>query len=161
MLNKRSLGLILICLFGLCLAGCQSADTKDADEVDFLTWDQVKLYAFLDEVATYNNEINNKTYTDKNEIVKQYEKHFTLELSQKIVDGIFVEKDNQFKIIEGDPGYILIRPSSDNSEGQQVDLKFEKEYISMIVTYQIGLYSKIEYHIENQDGIKITKWEFQ
>lgn len=82
----------MITLMGI-LIGC----TKDNDtKIDLTTWDEERVYAFLNEVQQYIREIPLET-TSEEQITDKYERYFTPELSVKIFESLYIKNDNSWK----------------------------------------------------------------
>jgi hypothetical protein len=154
----------------LTLAGCTPKNTKQAteiiatptdniEEINLSTWDDRKVYAFLNEVYQYVRGIPLET-TSKEQIIEKYEKYFTPELSGKIFDSLYVKTDQGWKVPDGDGGYIFIVPD-DKSEGSKVKIELNKDFIIIRDTYEIGLYSAIEYTIRYIGKPVISDWKLE
>jgi hypothetical protein len=167
MMVRARMGCLIFSVF-LVFTACSnpSSDNKQQEAsilpagIDFTQWNEQQVYAFLQEIAAYAKEINTKAYNDIKEPASLYEKYFSPVLSEEIARGLFVKKGSTWTLLEGDPGYLMIAPEPDEKLGNQVEMTFQKSFVKIVATYQIGLYSKIEYRIEDLDGPKIIEWTF-
>jgi hypothetical protein len=152
----------------LTLAGCTPNNTNQSneimatptaikEEINLTTWDDEKVYAFLNEVHQYVRLIPMET-TSKEQIIEKYEKYFTPELSGKIFDSLYVKTDQGWKVPDGDGGYMFMLPD-DEYEGSEVKLEFNKDFIIIRETFEIGLYSAIEYEIRYIGKPVISDWK--
>jgi hypothetical protein len=171
----------LLSITFLALAGCSSKNTNQVNElmvtptaiitpvpsmtgtpspiVALTTWDEERVYAFLNEIQQYIREIPLETIS-KEQIIEKYERYFTLELSEKIFDSLYIKTDNGWKVPDGDGGYIFIIPDG-KSQGSKVKLEFNKDFIRIRETYEIGMNSAIEYTIHYIDKPVITEWKIE
>jgi hypothetical protein len=122
--------------------------------------DEKGVYAFLNEVYEYRRRIPLEA-DSKEQIIEKYERYFTRELSGRIVDSLYVETENGWKVPDGDGGYIFTVLGA-GDEGSEVKFEFNKDYIKIRETYEIGMNSAIEYTIRFIDGKSIiTEWIIQ
>jgi hypothetical protein len=133
-----------------------STPTAIKEDVDLTTWDDAKVYTFLNEVHEYVRGIPLET-TSKEQIIEKYEKYFTHELSGKIFDSLYVKTDQGWKVPDGDGGYFFTVPDDKN----EVKLEFNKDYIIIRETYEIGMFSAIEYTIRHLGKPVITDWKLE
>lgn len=127
---------------------------------DFSSWDENRVYNFLSSVNDYTQLAYTKSFKTTDEAVLYYERYFSKELSKEIVEFLFLETNKGLKLIEGIDGHYLFYVYQDD-EFNQINMTFNKEYINFKATYQIGLYSLVEYVIENPENPVITKWVTQ
>lgn len=127
----------------------------DVKANDFTSWDEEKLYRFLNDVLAHTKEKSQKTFKTKEEIVTFYNRYFSSELSKKIVNTLFIETDQGWTVKEGDV-YIFVVPEEDDNSHIVID--FEKDFIRIKAIYEEGMYSSREYVIENPENPIITKW---
>lgn len=146
---KNILIAIILC-FSL-LVGC-SADTSN----DFSTWDEEKVYSFLNEIESYIREIPKET-DSKEKIVKLYEKYFSPELSVKIVDSLYDKSDSGWKIPDGDGGYIFTVPNKEQNE-VLIDISKDLILVEEIYESETWMYSRIKYTIMYDKRPLITEW---
>lgn len=145
----RFILIVMLCLS--VLVGC-SPDKSN----DFSTWDEEKVFSFLNDIRGYISEIPIET-DNKEKIVKLYEKYFSPELSAEIVDSLYVESDSSWKIPDGDGGYMFTVP---NKEQNEVKITFNKDSIIIEEIYEpeTWMYSKIQYTITYDKKPLITEW---
>lgn len=145
----RIILMVMLC-FAL-LVGC-SADQSN----DFSTWDEEKVYSFLNEIRSYISEIPIET-DNKEKIVKLYEKYFSPEWSVKIVDSLYVQSESGWKIPDGDGGYMFTVP---NQEQHGVVITINKDSIIVEEKYvpESWMYTKNQYTIMYDKKPIITEW---
>jgi hypothetical protein len=131
------------------VSGCKN---KDTTVNEFTTWDQARVFTFLNEVLEYTRDIPLETES-KEVIVKKYERYFTQDLSAKIVDSLYVKSDKGWYIPDGDAGYSFFVPSEPD-----VSIEFNKENIKVRETHEIGMYSLLEYTVIFDDKPIISDW---
>lgn len=145
---------ILLVLFVILITAC----TGSNNQVDFSTWNEDDVYNFLEEVQLQVRELPVET-TSRDEVIQQYELYFTPELSKEIVDSLYIQTENGWKIPDGDAGYIFIVPSK-GSEESEITVKFTEEYIKIREVYELGMFKEIEYTIGLIDNKPIiTEWK--
>ncbi|MDQ0878886.1 hypothetical protein QFZ77_007545 [Paenibacillus sp. V4I3] len=135
----------------------QSENNKETD-YDFSTWNEKKLYDFMNEVLEYTNQIEMKIYPSREEIITKYQAYFTPKLSVKIVDSLFVKTDDGWKVPVGDGGYNFTIPVKGEYEHSDVVIEIQEKFISLKATYEIGMYSLIQYTIQFDSKPIITEW---
>ena len=147
----RLLVMLCFCLSLSLLIGCSPKKSND-----FTTWDEEKVFSFLNEIRSYISEIPIET-NNKAKIVKLYEQYFSPELSGKIVDSLYVESGNGWKIPDGDGGYLFIVP---NKEQNEVKITFNKDSIIVEEIYEpeTWMYSKLQYTITYDKKTVISEW---
>lgn len=151
----RIIILLMVILISM-LTGC----TNDHDsKIDFTTWDEEKVYAFLNEVHQYVREIPLETKS-KEKIIKKYNKYFDPELSEKIFESLYIKNDKGWKVPDGDGGYIFIVPEGEY-EGSEVQIEFQKDFIKIRETYEIGMYTAIDYIIRYNKKTIISEWKYE
>ncbi|MBO8171935.1 MAG: hypothetical protein H0Z33_08590 [Bacillaceae bacterium] len=133
---------------------------KKDPAADFTSWDEEQLYDFLQDVKAHTQKSYQLTFVQKAEIIAHYEKFFSPELSKKIVDSLFVQTDEGWKVPDGDAGYIFFVPAKE-SDNSDVVIDFEEDYIRLKVTFETGMYSAIEYVIEYDEKPLITEWQME
>jgi hypothetical protein len=74
----------------------------DQSDYDFTTWNEKKLYDFLNDVLVYTHQIAMKSYPSKEEIMTKYQAYFSPQLSAKIVDSLFLKTDDGWKVPDGE-----------------------------------------------------------
>ena len=146
--------LVMLCLCLSLLLGCSPKKSND-----FTTWDEEKVFSFLNEIRSHISEIPIET-NNKAKIVKLYEQYFSSELSVKIVDSLYVKSGNGWKIPDGDSGYLFIVP---NKEQNEVKMTFSKDSIIVEEIYEpeTWMYAKIQYTITYEKKPVITEWIIQ
>jgi hypothetical protein len=149
---------IFFMMFILLLDACEDRITI---EHNFSAWNEEKVYGFLNEVLTYTQQITRKTYPSKEEIIREYQKYFTPELSGKIVNSLFIKSVDGWMVPDGDSGYIFMIPVKGEDEQSSVIIDIQKELIQLKVTYEIGMFSLIQYKIQYLDKPIITEWILQ
>lgn len=173
MIKNGLIGILGVAIL-LGAAGCSGSGTKPGTAspagasiaptpagYDFTAWDEKKVYDFLKEVQDYTKPLLSKTYPTKEEIVALYQKYFTPELSKTIVESTYFKTDKGWSTPEGDGGYMFILPVKDEHEGNKVEIKIEKASIQVKATYEMGLYSLIQYTIRHDGKPVITEWVMQ
>jgi hypothetical protein len=130
-----------------------TSENNNATDYDFTTWNEKKLYDFMNEVKEYTNQVAMKTYITKEEIIPKYQTYFSQQLSEKIVNGLFVKTDDGWKVPAGDT-YVFTVPE----KGENVMLEVQKKFITLKATYEIGIYSLIQYTIQYDSKPIITEW---
>lgn len=154
---KRSIGVFIIILLAVTIVGCTELEVKEPEVVDLTTWDEQKVYDFMNEVQQFVMELPYETPT-KEEMVERYERYFSTELSEMIVDSLYIKQtDTGWQIPDGDGGYMFWALGSD-LEGNVVTFDFQQDYIKVKETFEIGMYSFIEYTIRYQGKPVITEW---
>lgn len=150
---KKSLFILVISLF-LLLPACT---ISDRNQDDLTTWDEEKVFSFLNEVNQYVRALPIET-DSKEKIIEQYEVYFSSELSKKIVDSLYIQTtDNGWKIPDSDGGYIFIVPNR-KSDNSQVTIEYNYDYIKVKESYEYWMYTSIEYTIRYEDKPVITEW---
>ena len=146
--------LVMLCLCLSLLLGCSPKKSND-----FTTWDEEKVFSFLNEIRSHISEIPIET-NNKAKIVKLYEQYFSPELSVKIADSLYVKSGNDWKIPDGDSGYLFIVP---NKEQNEVKITFTKDSIIVEEIYEpeTWMYAKIQYTITYEKKPVITEWIIQ
>jgi len=147
--------IILVLLLIVFSTGCTKNEVKG--EFDFTSWDEDKVYDYLNEVDQYVKEIPTES-NSKEQIVRMYEKYFSPELSQAIFDSLYIKTDNKWNVIQGDSGFIFHVPSESDSDGSKVSIEFNMEYIRILETSEFGMYSEVEYVIRYTNNPLITEW---
>jgi hypothetical protein len=156
--NSMRLGVIrnfIVLTLLILVVGCNQRNTQE----DFSTWDKSKVYKFLTEVHEYVRAIPVET-TSKEVIIEKYERYFSPELSNKIFESLYVKTGNSWRVPDGDGGYIFIVPNEEY-EGNAVSIEFNKDFIRIRETYEMGMYSAIEYTIRYVDKPMITDWKIE
>lgn len=153
-MKKIKLFSLLLLFILIAITGC-SQETINTD-VDLSTWDEDKVYAFFNEVDKHLMTMPTET-TSKEEIIQEYEKYFSTELSEEMFNSLYIKTDNGWKVVEGIEA-MFIAPNAEY-EGSEVKMEFNEDFIKIKVTYEIGLYSKIEYTIRYQDRPIITEFK--
>jgi hypothetical protein len=152
--------IILIVICSLLLVGCQAENiTPDNGQMDkFTSWNEEKLYRFFEEVLAYTQKAYRNIYTfnTKEEIVSYFSKYFSSEISERIVNSIFIKTDEGWKAPDGGGGYMFAVPRRSNNI--QVEIDFDNEWVRLKATFVTGMYSSIEYVIENYENPMITEW---
>lgn len=129
----------------------------EAESVDLTTWDEQKVYDFIDEVKEYVMEIPYIAPT-KEDVVAQYEKYFTPEWSKKIVESLYIwQTDSGWEIPPGDGGY-MFWGLRNGSETKDITFDFQEDYIRVRETFEMGMYSAIEYTIGYRGKPVIIDW---
>lgn len=149
----RNIIIIFLFLLALIVSGC----AKDTE--DFTTWDEDKVYAFLDEIHQYIRGIPLETKS-KDKVIKMYTTYFSAELSEKIVESLYIKNDAGWKVPDSDGGYIFILPRREQ-EGSEVKIEFQKDFIKIRETYEIGMYSALEYKISYKKKPIISEWTYE
>ncbi|GAA3406949.1 hypothetical protein ACFFNY_25295 [Paenibacillus hodogayensis] len=150
-MNKRLMAVVLVLV--TFLTGCGQNRT----EIDLTTWDEKKVFAFLKEVHQYVKTIPLET-TSRDQIVKKYETYFSPELSRKIFDSLYDKTGNVWKVPDGDAGYIFVVLGGEQ-DGGKVKVEFDKDHIVIRETYEMGMYSAVQYTIRYTDKPVITDWK--
>lgn len=142
---------LIIMLCFLLLVGC-SIDKPN----DFSSWNEENVYDFFNEIQSYIREIPNET-DSKEKIIKLYEKYFSSELSNEIVDSLYDKSDVGWKITDGDGGYIFTVP---NKQQNKVLMTINKDSILVEEIYEpeTWMYSKFQYIITYDKRPLITEW---
>jgi Txe/YoeB family toxin of Txe-Axe toxin-antitoxin module len=138
-----------------------TSENNNVTDYDFTSWNEKKLYEFLNKVLEYTHQIALKIYPSKEEILTKYQNYFTPELSVKIVDSLFVKTDRGWKVPDGDGGYIFTVPVKGKDEHSDVVIEIQKMFIKLKATYEIGMYSLIQYTIQYDNKPIITEWIMQ
>ncbi len=133
-------------------------ENTEANNYDFTTWNEKKLYDFFYEILEYTNQISMKIYPTKEEIITKYQAYFTSELSVKIVDSLFVKTNGGWRVPDGDGGYIFTVPVKGEYEQSNVEIDIQEKFIRLKATYDIGMYSFIQYTIQYDSKPIITEW---
>lgn len=154
--NKSLILLLMILAF--ILSSCMNNENKSTEN-NLTTWDEERVYAFLNEVQQYVRGIPHETKS-KNAIVKMYEKYFTTELSMKIVESLYIKENSGWKVPDSDGGYIFTIPTGEY-EGSELTFEFRDDYIKIRETYEIGMYSAIEYTIGYKGKPVIIDWKYE
>jgi hypothetical protein len=128
---------------------------------DFTTWNEKKLYDFLNEVLKYTHQITMKVYLSKEEIISKYQAYFSPELSVKIVDSLFIKTADGWKVADSDGGYIFTIPVKGEDEHSDVVIEIQEKFIKLKATYEIGMYSCIQYTVQYDSKPIITEWIIQ
>lgn len=126
---------------------------------DVSAWNEEMVYQFLNDIQEFVNKIPKET-TSKEQIIERYEKYFSPELSREIFDSLYMESEGKWKVPDGDAGYIFVVLGR-GYEGSEVAFEFSKDFIRIRETYEIGMYSAIEYVIRYSDKPIITEWHLQ
>lgn len=144
-------------LFAIMIISIGCINDNDSD-IDFSNWNEERVFKYLAKIKQHINDIP-VIVNNRDDAIKKYEKYFTIELSNKIFDSMFVQINNQWRVSDGDAGYIFTVPSREE-ETNKVDVTIEKDELKVRITYEIGMYSIIEYTIRNQNGEPvITEWK--
>lgn len=156
---KRSLVTTLVISLALFLSACT---INDKNQDDLATWDEEKVFSYLNEVKQHVSNLPVET-NSKEKIIEQYEAYFTPELSKKIVDSLYIQKtDNGWRIPDSDGGYIFIVPNRE-SENSEVAIEYNNNYIKVKESYdyETWIYTSIEYTIRYEDRPIITEWNLK
>lgn len=148
--------ILLVSGLSLVLAGCTVNSAKNED---FTAWDEEKVYEFLYEVEQHVRAIPIET-TSKEQIIEEYEQYFAPELSEDIFNSLYMENDSGWKVPDGDAGYIFFVPTG-TYEGSEVFFEFNADSIRIRETYEINMYSAIEYVIRYPDNPIIAEWIYE
>jgi len=140
-----------ILLFSSLFVGCSANNSNDLSK-----WDEERVYRFLNEIKSYISDIPIES-TNKEDIVKLYEKYFSSELSSTIVDSLYDKTDSGWKIPDGDAGYLFIVP---NNKQNDVTININKDAILVQEKYESEswMYSNIQYTISFNKKPIITEW---
>ncbi|MBV1758784.1 MAG: IseA DL-endopeptidase inhibitor family protein [Dethiosulfatibacter sp.] len=140
------------------LAGCVGVD-KDVDVTinDFSSWDDQQVYSFLREVFDHTQTANTMSFKTKAEIVTYYEEYFSKTLSEEIANSLFQENSNGdgWSVVQGSDGGFFVY---EDDEYNEITITNNKDAINFMAKYEIGLWSSVEYVIENPDHPIITQW---
>lgn len=132
---------------------------KDSSKDDFTAWTEEDVYAFLEDVKEYAYAGYRKNFNSKEEIVEYFNRYFKQEYSEYQVGFYnYYEEEKLWKPLEAwSGGYTFFVPRKDE-ESKEYTIQIEPEFINLTVIYEIGMYSSIEYVIENFQEPKITEW---
>jgi hypothetical protein len=140
------------------LTGCVGTD-KNVDETvnDFSSWDDQQVYSFLKEVFDHSQASYSMNFKTKEEIVTYYEEYFSKTLSEEIASSLFQEKSSGdgWGVVEGSDGGFFVY---EDDEYNEITITINKDAINFIAKYEMGLWSSVEYVIENPDHPIITQW---
>lgn len=150
---KRGVTLIVTVLVVSLASACSSSSNPS---IDFSDWNDDQLYAFLHEVKDHLNDLPVETDSIE-EIVKKYSIYFSEELSENIVRSLYIQDGDQWKIPDGDGGYIFIVPGAATNSGE-VTIEYGEDDITIRESYEEGMYKMIEYKIEYDERPIITEW---
>lgn len=149
--------LFVLAIMTILMVGCTNNTESKESTRGFQEWNEDQVYEYLNTVDTYTQSAYTKSFANKAEAQAYYQEYFSEVLSKEIVDFLFEETNNGLKLIEGlDGGYLFA--VFNNSDESDITITIEKDYIHYKAEFEIGLYSLIEYTIENTEKPIITKW---
>ena len=137
--------------------GSTNEGAYEQNDYDFTTWNEKKVYDYLNEVNEYTKQIIEKTYPSKEEIIAKYQTYFAPQLSEKIVDALFVKTADGWKVPDGD-SYVFTIPIKGEYEQSDVKIDIQHKFIKLQATYEIGMYSFLQYTIQYDGKPVITEW---
>ena len=141
-------------------AGDPSVDDPSADAPsagypsELSAWSDDLVYQFMAEVDELVRSIPAET-DSRDTVISQYEQYFSSELSGRIFDSLYVERDGRWVIPEGDGGYLFIPP---DPERNQVSILRGEDFIVVEETYDDWMYSKVRFTIRHDGKPLITEW---
>lgn len=142
------------------LVSCSKSSNLNVSDVGFKEWEEEQVYEYLKKVYTYTQDAYTKDFVNKEEAQNYYQAYFSETLSQEIVNFLFEETEEGLKLNEGlDGGYLF--GVYENSDDSEITITIEEDLIHYKAVFKIGLYSIIEYTIENKKNPIITEWIFR
>lgn len=156
---RKFILLSMIIGLSVSLISCTNNEQK---EIDFTTWNDEEVYAFLNEVHEYIRTEMPVETNSEDKVIKQYERYFTPEWSEKIFRSLYNKTENGWKIPDGDAGYMFV-VLGNSTESSGVTIEYSKDYIRIRETYhkEMWMYSAIEYTITYTDRPVISDWKVE
>lgn len=132
---------------------------KDPAVDNFTSWTEEDVYTFLEKVKEYTYAGYGKNFGSREEIVEYFNRYFNPVYSEYQVGFYnYHEEEKLWKPLEAwSGGYTFFVPRK-NEESKEYTLQIEPEFINLTVVYELGMYTSIEYVIENYEDPKITEW---
>ncbi|OEH86983.1 hypothetical protein BHU72_01635 [Desulfuribacillus stibiiarsenatis] len=156
--------LAMLLVFAISIVGCTptkdhtTPNTPPSDNPELATtWNEERVYAFLEEVNLHVRQIPYQT-NSKEAVIQQYEQYFSPELSETIFNSLYDKTDTGWLVPDSDAGLIFVVLGKSN-ESSATEFEFKEDSIRIRETYDMGMYNAIEYTISFDTGKPIiTDW---